>query len=145
MCSIGLQIANVKMKHGIYFKSLMKVQLLSRFLNYKCLLLSLRIKRFLTFSFFYSELSDIINSLFNLGEPILDPKVVRKTLKSLRERFKLKVTTIEDSKDINSMRVDELVGSIQTYEMSLPRSQKPKDFTFKASENEKKDIEINMI
>ena len=105
----------------------------------------MRIKRFLTFSFFYSELSDIINSLFNLGEPILDPKVVRKTLKSLRERFKLKVTTIEDSKDINSMRVDELVGSIQTYEMSLPRSQKPKDFTFKASENEKKDIEINMI
>ena len=40
------------------------------------------------------------------------------------------------------MRVDELVGSIQTYELTLPSSQKPKDFAFKAFDTEKKDIEI---
>ena len=40
------------------------------------------------------------------------------------------------------MRVDELVGSIQTYEMTLLSSQKPKDSTFKAYENEEKDIEM---
>ena len=40
------------------------------------------------------------------------------------------------------MIVDELVGSIQTYELTLPSSQKPKDSTFKASKNEDKDIEI---
>ena len=32
------------------------------------------------FSSFYSELSDIVNSSFNLGEPIPDFKVVRKIL-----------------------------------------------------------------
>ena len=53
------------------------------------------------------------------------------------------VTTIEESKDIDSMRFDELIGFIQTYEITLPSSQKPKYYTFKASENEKKDIEIS--
>ena len=40
------------------------------------------------------------------------------------------------------MRVDELVGFIQTYEMTLPNSQKPKDFAFKASQNEEKDTKM---
>ena len=47
-----------------------------------------------TFSSFYFELSDIVNSSFNLGEPILDSKVVMKILKSLPKRFKPKVTAI---------------------------------------------------
>ena len=41
------------------------------------------------------------------------------------------------------MREDELVGFIQTYEMTLPCSQKPKDSAFKAFENEEKDVEIS--
>ena len=40
------------------------------------------------------------------------------------------------------MRIDELVGSIQLYEMTLPNSHKPKEFAFKASKNEEKDIKI---
>ena len=40
------------------------------------------------------------------------------------------------------MRIDELVSSIQTYEMTIPSSQKPKDSAFKVFENEEKDIEI---
>ena len=94
-----------------------------------------------TFSSFYSKLSDIVNSSFNLGEPIPNSKVVRKILRSLQERFKLKVTTTEESKDIDSMRVDELIGFIQTYEMTLLNTYKPKDFTFKDFENKEKDIE----
>ena len=38
------------------------------------------------------------------------------------------------------MRVDALVGSFQTYEMTLPNSQKPKQLAFKASKNEEKEI-----
>ena len=94
-----------------------------------------------TFSSFYSKLSDIVNSSFNLGEPIPNSKVVRKILRSFQERFRLKVTTTEESKDIDSMTVDELIGFIQTYEMTLPNTYKPKDFTFKDFENEEKDIE----
>ena len=94
------------------------------------------------FIYFYLKLSDIINFSFNLGEPIPDSKVVRKILRSISERFRPKVTIIEERKDINSIRVDELVGSIQTYEMTLPSSQKPKNFAFKASKDEVKDSEM---
>ena len=80
-----------------------------------------------TFSSFYYELSDIVNSSFNLGEPILDSKVVRKILRFLLKRFRPKATIIKESKNIDSMRVDELVGFIQTYKMTLPNSQSPKD------------------
>ena len=45
---------------------------------------------------------------------------------------------MEESKDIDSMRIDELIGSIETYEMTLPNSQRPKDSAFKAFENEEK-------
>ena len=90
------------------------------------------------FSSFYFELSDIVNSSFNLEEPISNSKVVRKILRSLLERFRPKVTIIEKSRDIDSLRVDEPVNSIQTYEVTLPSSQKSKDFTFKTSKNEEK-------
>ena len=91
---------------------------------------------------FYSELSDIVNSSFNLGEPILDFKVVRKILRSLPKIFSPKVIAIKKSKDIDLMRIDEIIGFIQTYEMTLPNSQKPKDSTFKTSKNEEKDIKM---
>ena len=83
-------------------------------------------------------MSDIINSSFNFGEPISDSQVVRKFFRSPLKRFKPKVIVIEESKNIDSMRIDELVGSIQTYEMTLPNSQRSKDCAFKASENDEK-------
>ena len=109
------------------------------------MLLSLRIlgcMKIKFFSSFYSKLGDIINSSFNLGEPIPYSKVIRKILRFLPERFRPKATVIKESKNIDSMRVDELVGFIQTYEMTLPNSQKPKGSAFKASDNEEKDIEM---
>ena len=72
-------------------------------------------------SSFYFELSDIVNSSF-LAKPLPNSKVVKKLLRSLPERFRPKVIAIEESKDIDSMRADELVDSIQTYYMILPSS-----------------------
>ena len=92
-------------------------------------------------SSFYFELSDIVNSSF-LAKPLPNSKVVRKILTYFPKRFRPKVTAIEESKDIDSMRVDELVGSIQTYKMTLPNSHMPKDYVFKGFENEEKDIEM---
>ena len=40
-----------------------------------------------SFNEFYAKLKDIVNSAFNLGEQISKPKIVRKILKSLLERF----------------------------------------------------------
>jgi hypothetical protein len=72
----------------------------------------------------YDRLNDIVNSSFNLREKIFDNKVVKKTLKSLPNRFKPKATSIDESKDIDTINIEELVGSLQTYELSLPQPKK---------------------
>ena len=64
------------------------------------------------FDEFYAKLKDIVNSAFNLGETILEPKIVRKVLRSLLERFHAKIMAIEESKDIDKIPLTEQVGNL---------------------------------
>ena len=61
---------------------------------------------------FYAKLNDIVNSAYNLGEIYNQPKIVRKILRSLIENFRPKVAAITESKNVDSILVDELVGSL---------------------------------
>ena len=88
---------------------------------------------------FYAKLKDIENSAFNLGETILESKIVRKVLRSLPEGFHAKITTIEESKDIDKIPLIELVGNLQTYELGLIRigkSGKGKSIVLKAKSSD---------
>ena len=69
-----------------------------------------------SFDEFYAKLKDIVNSAFNLGETIPEPKIVRKVLRSLPERFHAKITAIKESKDIDKIPLTELIGNLQTCE-----------------------------
>ena len=92
-----------------------------------------------SFNEFYVKLKDIVNSTFNLGETILKPKIVRKVLRSLPERFHTKITAIEESKDIGKIPLIELVGNLQTYELDLTRigkSSKGKSMALKAKSSD---------
>ena len=80
---------------------------------------TLRIEDDETFDQFYFKLSDIVNSSFNLGEQISSSKIVQKILKSLPERFQAKITIVEKSKDIDALKVEDLVGSLQTFEANF--------------------------
>ena len=73
-----------------------------------------------SFDSFYSKLNEVIINKFNLGEETEDSKVVRKIFRSLPENFCAKMTAIEESKDLNEIKVQELIGYLQTYELSLP-------------------------
>jgi hypothetical protein len=73
--------------------------------------------------------------MVNLGKRVSDVKLIKKILKSLPERFKIKVTTIEESKDLDLMKIEELVGSLQTYEYSLPPVRKAKAIALKVAKN----------
>ena len=91
------------------------------------------------FDEFYAKLKDIVNSAFNLGETILEPKIVRKVLRSLPERFHAKIMAIEESKDIDKIPLTELVGNLQTYELGLSRigkSGKGKSMALKAKSSD---------
>ena len=84
-----------------------------------------------SFDSFYSKLNEVVVSKFNLGEKMEDSKVVKKIHRSLPESFRAKVTAIEESKDLDDIKVQELVGSLQTYEMSLPNQWKSKSLILK--------------
>ena len=65
-----------------------------------------------SFDEFYVMFKDIVNSVFNLGEQILEPKIVRKILRSLPERFHTKITATEESKDLDSIPSIELIRTL---------------------------------
>ena len=73
---------------------------------------SIRMSDDKSFDEFYAKINDIVNSGYNLGEIYDQPKIVRKILRSLTENFRPKVTAITESKDVDSIPVDELVGSL---------------------------------
>ena len=92
-----------------------------------------------SFDEFYAKLKDIVNLAFNLRETIPKPKIVRKVLISLPERFHAKITAIEESKDIDKIPLTELVGNLQTYELGLTRigkSSKGKSMTLMAKSSD---------
>ena len=62
------------------------------------------------FDEFYAKLNNIVNSAYNLGEIYNQPKIVRKILRSLTENFRPKVTVITESKDVDSIPIDELIN-----------------------------------
>ena len=93
-----------------------------------------------SFDEFYVKLKDIVNSAFNLGEQIPEPKIVRKILRSLLERFHAKITTIKESKDLDSIPLTELIGNLQTYELGLVRvgkGSKSKNMALKVKNDDK--------
>ena len=91
-----------------------------------------------SFDEFYAKLNNIVNSACNLGEIYDQPKIVRKILRSLTENFRPKVTAITESKDVDSISIDELVGSLQSYELDLPKTSKSKSMALKSVD----DVEI---
>jgi hypothetical protein len=53
------------------------------------------------------------------------------------------LTTIEERKDLEEMKIEELVGSLQTYEYSLPPVRKAKTIALKASKASQKKSRVS--
>ena len=84
-----------------------------------------------SFDSFYGKLNEIVIAKLNLGEKIEDAKVVRKILRSLSESFRVKVTAIEESKDLDEIKIQELIGSLRTYDLGLPSHKTSKSLALK--------------
>jgi len=82
-----------------------------------------------SFNEFYIKISDLRNSMVNFGKKISDAKLIKMILKSLLERFRIKVAKIE-----------KLVSSLQTYEFSLPQPKKNKSMALKTGRRETNDF-----
>ena len=66
-----------------------------------------------------AQVCNIENEAFSLGEKIPKERLVRKVPRSLPKRFAYKVTAINVAKNIKTMKLEELVGSLKTFDMHL--------------------------
>ena len=94
-----------------------------------------------SFDEFYAKLNDIVNFAYNLGEIYDQPKIVRKILRALTEDFRPKVTVITKSKDMDSIPVNELVGSLQSYELDLSKTSKSKSMALQSVDDVDVDVD----
>ncbi|GJU38725.1 zf-CCHC domain-containing protein [Tanacetum coccineum] len=69
----------------------------------------------------FARFNTIITSLKALDEGYSSKNYVRKFLRALQPKWKAKVTTIEDSKDLTSLSLDELIGNLKVYEMIIKK------------------------
>ena len=72
---------------------------------------------------------------------MINLKLFRKIFRSLTENFRPKVTAITESKDVDSIPVNELIGSLQSYELDLPKTSKSKLMAFKSVD----DVEVGVF
>ncbi|KAA0059847.1 gag-pol polyprotein [Cucumis melo var. makuwa] len=101
-----------------------------------------------TVSEYNERVLEIANDSLLLAEKIPESKIVCKVLRSLPRKFDMKVTAIEEAQDITTLKLDELFGSLLTFEMAISdrESKKGKRIAFKSvydQENTVNQSEIN--
>ncbi|GJU54243.1 retrovirus-related pol polyprotein from transposon TNT 1-94 [Tanacetum coccineum] len=68
-----------------------------------------------------ARFNTIITSLKALDEGFSNKNYVRKFLRALHPKWRAKVTTIEESKDLSSLALDELIGNLKVHEVVMEK------------------------
>ncbi|GKF38178.1 zf-CCHC domain-containing protein, partial [Tanacetum coccineum] len=69
----------------------------------------------------FARFNTIITSLKALDEGYSSKKYVRKFLRALHPKWRAKVTAIEESKDLTSLSLDELIVNLKVHEMIIKK------------------------
>nr|GEY46987.1 DUF4219 domain-containing protein/UBN2 domain-containing protein [Tanacetum cinerariifolium] len=72
----------------------------------------------------FSRFNTIITSLKALDEGYSSKNYVRKSLRALHPKWRAKVTAIEESKDLTSLSLDELIENLKAHEMIIKKDSK---------------------
>nr|KYP43166.1 Retrovirus-related Pol polyprotein from transposon TNT 1-94 [Cajanus cajan] len=84
----------------------------------------LNMKEFETVKDYYSKIKEIVNQMGAYRENILDKKIVEKILISVPRKYDPIVTTIEQTKDLSTLSVTELMRSLEAYEQRTNHAEK---------------------
>jgi len=75
----------------------------------------------------YEHFSTLVYKSNMLGKPYSDLEVVHKILRILLRNFEAKVTTIQESKDLKTIKVKDPIENLTTYEMEVKYKEKHED------------------
>ncbi|CAM8929196.1 unnamed protein product [Rhodiola kirilowii] len=78
----------------------------------------MKMKESETIAEYNTRVLELSNEASALGKPIDEERLASKVLRSLPPRFAMKVTAIEEMHDISKLKLDELIGSLRTYEIN---------------------------
>ena len=65
---------------------------------------------------YLAKLFATVNNLKSLGEDVFETKIVQKLLMSLSRRYKSIVSIIEETRDLDVLRVEEVIASVKVYD-----------------------------
>ncbi|GKE69027.1 hypothetical protein Tco_1527099 [Tanacetum coccineum] len=72
----------------------------------------------------FVRFNTIITSLKALDESFSGKNYVRKILRALHPKWRVKVTAIEESTDLTSLSLDELIGNLKVFEVIIKKDSK---------------------
>ena len=74
-----------------------------------------------TINKYFLRVEELVNAMKGLGEKVEEVLLVQKILRSLHDRFNPNVSAIEKLNDLKTLSIDQLVGTLTTYEMRISK------------------------
>ncbi|KAK4493471.1 hypothetical protein RD792_006033 [Penstemon davidsonii] len=68
-----------------------------------------------------SRFTKVLNNVLKLGKTFTDKEITLKVLKALPPKFNMKITTMEESRDLGKISLTELFSVLKAYEYKMPR------------------------
>ena len=72
----------------------------------------------------FTRFTDVVNGLEGLGKRVSEQDKVSKILRCLPPKWNSKTEAIKEAKNLNKLPLEELIGSLMTYEMKIARQEK---------------------
>jgi hypothetical protein len=94
-----------------------------------------------TVSKYFLRVEELLNAMKGLGENIEESFLVKNILRSFLDKFNPKVSAIKELNDIKTLYIDQILGTLTSYEM---RISKDKSITRETSFKEEKDVESEL-
>nr|GEZ38572.1 RNA-directed DNA polymerase [Tanacetum cinerariifolium] len=69
----------------------------------------------------FARFNTIITSLKALDEGFFSKNYVRKFIRAIHPKWRAKVTAIEESKDLSSLALDEIIGNLKVHEVVMEK------------------------
>ena len=83
---------------------------------------SLQMKETEDIDSFMNRVMSVVNQLKIYGEDVKDRTVIEKVLRSLSTKFDVVVAAIEEAKDLETLTIDELMGSLLSHEARIDKN-----------------------
>ena len=72
----------------------------------------------------FNRFTNVVNGLEGLGNRVSEENKVSKILRCLPPKWNSKTKAIEEAKNLKELPLEELIGSLMTYEMEIARQEK---------------------